>query len=139
MTSMVPAFYFCGMDGYTSPGRRGRLWVWRLHCRRPRSVHSRASKLGRAFSVQAKASTLVTSGIYARIRNPIYVFAGLFIAGLILFAHRPWGLLIFVVYMPVQLLGTRKEHRLATICPISSVRRFRAWWPLDNCINVLVQ
>jgi len=31
-------------------------------------------QLGRAFSVQAKASTLVTSGLYSRIRNPIYVF-----------------------------------------------------------------
>jgi protein-S-isoprenylcysteine O-methyltransferase Ste14 len=69
-------------------------------------------QLGRAFSVQAKASTLVTSGIYARIRNPIYVFGGLFIAGLIMFAHRPWGLLIFVVYIPVQLLRKRQEERV---------------------------
>ncbi len=38
-------------------------------------------QLGRAFSVQAKASTLVTSGLYSRIRNPIYVFGGLAIAG----------------------------------------------------------
>jgi protein-S-isoprenylcysteine O-methyltransferase Ste14 len=69
-------------------------------------------QLGRAFSVQAKASTLVTSGIYARIRNPIYVFGGLFIAGLIVFAHRPWGLLIFVVYIPVQLLRKRREEQV---------------------------
>src|ERR1700760_1279550 len=29
-------------------------------------------QLGGAFSVQAKATTLVTTGLYARIRNPIY-------------------------------------------------------------------
>lgn len=69
-------------------------------------------QLGRAFSLQAKASTLVTSGIYARIRNPIYVFGGLFIAGFIVFAHRPWGLLIFVVYIPVQLLRVRREEQV---------------------------
>src|SRR5665213_3469936 len=40
-------------------------------------------QLGRAFSVQAKASVLVTSGLYSRIRNPIYVFGGLTIAGII--------------------------------------------------------
>jgi protein-S-isoprenylcysteine O-methyltransferase Ste14 len=69
-------------------------------------------QLGRAFSVQAKASTLVTSGIYARIRNPIYVFGGLFIAGFMVFAHRPWGLLVFVVYIPVQLLRVRQEEQV---------------------------
>ena len=41
-------------------------------------------QLGSAFSVQAKASALVTTGLYSRIRNPIYVFGGLFIAGIIL-------------------------------------------------------
>jgi protein-S-isoprenylcysteine O-methyltransferase Ste14 len=34
-------------------------------------------QLGQAFSVQAKASTLVTSGLYSRIRNPIYVWRSL--------------------------------------------------------------
>ncbi len=31
-------------------------------------------QLGRAFSIRAKATRLVTTGLYARIRNPIYVF-----------------------------------------------------------------
>ena len=30
-------------------------------------------QLGGAFSVRAKASTLVTTGLYSRFRNPIYV------------------------------------------------------------------
>lgn len=41
-------------------------------------------ELGRAFSVQAKATTLVTTGVYSRIRNPIYFFGGLFIVGIII-------------------------------------------------------
>jgi protein-S-isoprenylcysteine O-methyltransferase Ste14 len=69
-------------------------------------------QLGRAFSVQAKASTLVTTGIYARIRNPIYVFGGLMIAGVIIWAHRPWWLLIFVFLIPVQLIRVRKEEQV---------------------------
>ena len=32
-------------------------------------------ELGRAFSVRAKATTLVTTGVYSRIRNPIYLLA----------------------------------------------------------------
>lgn len=69
-------------------------------------------QLGRAFSVQAKATTLVTTGIYARIRNPIYVFGGLITSGVIIWAHRPWWLLIFVVLIPMQLLRVRKEEQV---------------------------
>src|SRR5437868_6284404 len=53
-------------------------------------------QLGRAFSVQAKASTLVTTGLYSRIRNPIYVFGALLSVGIFIFMHRPWWLLIWV-------------------------------------------
>lgn len=68
-------------------------------------------QLGRAFSVQAKASTLMTTGIYARIRSPIYVFGGLLILGLFIWAHRPWWLLIFALLIPIQLLRARKEEQ----------------------------
>ena len=60
-------------------------------------------QLGRAFSVKAKASTLVTTGLYSRIRNPIYVFGGLGIAGFFLWVNMPWLLLLFVVVIPMQI------------------------------------
>jgi protein-S-isoprenylcysteine O-methyltransferase Ste14 len=69
-------------------------------------------ELGRAFSVKAKASTLVTTGIYSRIRNPIYVFGGLISVGIFVFVHRPWWLLIWVPLIPLQLLRVRKEEEL---------------------------
>lgn len=37
-------------------------------------------QLGAAFSVSARASNLVTTGLYSRIRNPIYVFGALLIS-----------------------------------------------------------
>ncbi|HKW32523.1 MAG TPA: hypothetical protein VJN92_05935 [Candidatus Acidoferrum sp.] len=42
-------------------------------------------QLGGSFSVRAKAQMLVTHGLYSRIRNPIYVFGGLVIAGIFSF------------------------------------------------------
>ncbi len=69
-------------------------------------------QLGGAFSVQAKASTLVTTGLYSRIRNPIYVFGGLAVAGFFLWANRPWLLLCFVVLIPLQVYRTRNEERV---------------------------
>jgi protein-S-isoprenylcysteine O-methyltransferase Ste14 len=71
-------------------------------------------QLGRAFSVQAKASTLVTTGLYSRIRNPIYIFGGLAIAGFMLWANQPWLLLFFVVLIPMQLWRSRVEERVLT-------------------------
>jgi len=69
-------------------------------------------QLGRAFSVKAKASTLVTTGLYARIRNPIYVFVGLMSVGMFVFAHRPWWLLIWVPLIPLQVFRVRKEEQV---------------------------
>ena len=71
-------------------------------------------QLGRAFSVQAKASTLVTTGLYSRIRNPIYVFGGAAIAGFMLWANQPWLLLLFVIVIPMQIWRSREEARVLT-------------------------
>jgi protein-S-isoprenylcysteine O-methyltransferase Ste14 len=66
-------------------------------------------QLGASFSVQAKATALVTHGLYSRIRNPIYVFGSIMIAGLLLFFLKPEGLLIFLVIIPMQIIRARKE------------------------------
>jgi protein-S-isoprenylcysteine O-methyltransferase Ste14 len=65
--------------------------------------------LGRSFSIVPKATALVTSGIYSRIRNPIYVSGEIFLAGLVLILWRPALLLIMVVLVPVQVLRARRE------------------------------
>ena len=50
-------------------------------------------QLGAAFSVRPKASTLVSTGLYSRIRNPIYVFGSLFVVGIVILIGFPWLLL----------------------------------------------
>lgn len=66
-------------------------------------------QLGSSFSVAAKASVLVTHGLYSRIRNPIYVFGTMLIAGLCLFYEQPLYLLILVALVPMQIIRARKE------------------------------
>ncbi len=65
--------------------------------------------LGRSFSIVPKATALVTSGIYSRIRNPIYVFGMIFVAGLVLIVERPELLAIFLVLIPVQIIRAGRE------------------------------
>ena len=71
-------------------------------------------QLGRAFSVRAKATRLVTTGLYSRIRNPIYFFGGLMILGIIIWTGRPWLLLLLAVVIPMQIARSRKEEQVLT-------------------------
>jgi protein-S-isoprenylcysteine O-methyltransferase Ste14 len=71
-------------------------------------------QLGASFSVQAKATTLVTTGVYSRIRNPIYIFGAMFVLGIIIWMGRPWLLLIFAVMIPLQVVRSRNEERVLT-------------------------
>lgn len=69
-------------------------------------------QLGGSFSVRAKAQTLVTHGLYSKIRNPIYVFASLTITGIFLFMGAPRLFWIFVVIVPLQIYRTRNEEKV---------------------------
>jgi len=66
-------------------------------------------QLRMSFSGEARATALVTHGLYARIRNPIYVFGSAFIAGLIVFVGYYYLLLVFVIIIPVQIIRLRRE------------------------------
>ena len=71
-------------------------------------------QLGRAFSVRAKAVTLVTNGLYSRIRNPIYFFGALVFLGIIIWTAQPWLLLFLAVLIPLQMYRSRTEERVLT-------------------------
>jgi protein-S-isoprenylcysteine O-methyltransferase Ste14 len=69
-------------------------------------------QLGDSFSVTPQARTLVTSGLYRKIRNPVYVFGAIGAAGGFLYVGMPqkvlWPLLALI---PLQVLRTRAEAR----------------------------
>lgn len=69
-------------------------------------------QLGKSFAVRAQAKELVTHGLYARIRNPIYLFGSLMILGIFLLLGMPLLLLVFLVLIPLQLFRIRKEERV---------------------------
>jgi len=69
-------------------------------------------ELGSSFSVRPTAQTLVTHGLYSRIRNPIYVFGGLLIAGVFLYINKPRALWLFVAIIPLQIYRARQEEKV---------------------------
>ena len=67
-------------------------------------------QLGGSFAVKAKAKKLVTTGLYSRIRNPIYVFGAMLLVGMSVVLGN-WLLLgLVVVLMPLQAYRARKEE-----------------------------
>ena len=83
-------------------------------------------QLGKSFSVKAKATALVTRGLYSRIRNPIYVFGSIMIAGMLLFFLKPEGLLLFLVLIPMQAVRARKESAVLEAAFGDEYRRYKA-------------
>ena len=81
--------------------------------------------LGRSFSIVPKATALITSGVYSRIRNPIYVFGEIFLIGVVLLLERPKLLLIMLVLIPVQVLRARREAAVLEAKFGDSYREYR--------------
>jgi protein-S-isoprenylcysteine O-methyltransferase Ste14 len=69
-------------------------------------------QLGSSFAARAEARNLVTHGLYSKIRNPIYLFGSIGIAGVFLFLGRPYLLVIFMVLIPLQLFRMRNETKV---------------------------
>src|SRR5260370_28794723 len=65
--------------------------------------------LGRSFSIAPKATALVTSGIYSRIRNPIYISGMIFLIWVALIVERPKLLAVLLVLIPMQIIRARRE------------------------------
>jgi protein-S-isoprenylcysteine O-methyltransferase Ste14 len=65
--------------------------------------------LGHSFSIKAKATELVTTGIYSRVRNPIYVSGVIWVMGLTLIVRKPVIALVLVVIIPMQIVRARRE------------------------------
>ena len=82
-------------------------------------------QLGASFAIKAKARTLVTTGIYSKIRNPIYVFGVVMLAGFVLVLHRPvlWFAVAAIVIM--QLVRARREATVLEAAFGDAYREYR--------------
>jgi protein-S-isoprenylcysteine O-methyltransferase Ste14 len=82
-------------------------------------------QLGSAFSLKAEARRLVTSGLYAKLRHPVYVFGTL--AGLAsLLALQIWPLVALALALaPITYLRARGEERVLAAAFGEEYQRYR--------------
>lgn len=69
-------------------------------------------QLGASFSVAAKARQLVTSGIYSKIRNPIYIFGLVTLTGVALVLQEPAFWIFLVIVVILQTVRARQESKV---------------------------
>ena len=69
-------------------------------------------QLGKSFSVRAEAHHLVTTGLYSKIRNPIYVFGIVMLFGLTLVLQVRMMWVLLVVAVVAQTIRARREARV---------------------------
>ena len=69
-------------------------------------------QLGNSFSITPQATALVTHGLYAKIRNPVYVFSAILLVGLAFFLKDLKFLWVLIVLLPIQVQRARKESEV---------------------------
>jgi protein-S-isoprenylcysteine O-methyltransferase Ste14 len=110
--------------------------------RRPRTVHWFAGlgiaalayplwiaarvQLGTAFSIWPEARQLVTSGLYSKLRHPVYVFGTLASLSSLL-VLQVWPILLFgLALIPITISRMRREEKLLAARFGEEYERYRA-------------
>ena len=84
-------------------------------------------QLGASFAALPKAKALVTTGLYSRFRNPVYLFGGLAHACLFIAWGRAVPLIVFVALYPLhQFFRARKEAKVLEKAFGDEYRRYKA-------------
>jgi protein-S-isoprenylcysteine O-methyltransferase Ste14 len=82
-------------------------------------------QLGKSFSIRPQAHALVTTGIYSKIRNPIYVFGTVMLTGLVLVLQKPDLWILLAVVVVAQTIRARKEARVLEAAFGEGYREYR--------------
>ena len=69
-------------------------------------------QLGASFAVTAQARELVTTGLYSKLRHPVYVFGSLAWLGVVIALVGPRAIAAWIFVMAIQLLRVRHEERV---------------------------
>lgn len=69
-------------------------------------------QLGTAFSAGAVARHLVTGGLYAKLRHPIYVFGTMAFLFVVLALQGPQAVFVWALVIAIQVLRARCEDRV---------------------------
>jgi protein-S-isoprenylcysteine O-methyltransferase Ste14 len=82
-------------------------------------------QLGSAFSFRARAERLVTTGLYARIRHPVYLFGSIAGVAAVLALQVWWLLVLALLLEPLTVLRAVREERVLRAAFGAEYERYR--------------
>ncbi len=86
-------------------------------------------QLGKSFAIRAEARALVTTGLYSKIRHPIYFFAGVAFLGLFVAWGKLFPLIGFLAVYSTQLVRILREEKVLEDAFGEEYRRYkRSTW-----------
>ncbi len=104
----IGLFYFLGKDGLNTNNVVGIIMVVVGYG----SWLAGRIYLGKAYSLLPEAKFLVTTGVYSKVRHPLYVSQLLTLAGVIVYVQNSNLWYIFVVILLIQMYRKKKEEKL---------------------------
>jgi protein-S-isoprenylcysteine O-methyltransferase Ste14 len=82
-----------------------------------------------SFSITVEARSLVVDGPYRWVRHPVYLGEILSAAAVVVWRWSLVNVVLFVIFVAVQLLRSRlEESKLARIFPSYKALKSRSWW-----------
>lgn len=72
------------------------------------------TQLGYAFSLMPKAKYLVTTGLYSKLRHPVYYFSILALIGILIFSWNIYVLIAVIILIALEIIRMRKEEEVLT-------------------------
>jgi protein-S-isoprenylcysteine O-methyltransferase Ste14 len=82
-------------------------------------------QLGKSFSLKPEAHELVTTGLYSKIRNPIYVAGLVIIVGMMLALQKPVLGVVLVAVVIGQTVRARREAQVREAAFGDAYREYR--------------
>jgi len=71
-------------------------------------------QLGSSFQVSAEANNLVKTGLYKKIRHPVYLFGLIFLLGIIIITQKFPLFIVWAVVIVLQVKRIQKEEKVLT-------------------------
>jgi protein-S-isoprenylcysteine O-methyltransferase Ste14 len=71
-------------------------------------------QLGDAFSIFPQSKTIVSKGLYSKIRHPIYLSSIIASLGLCLMYKETWAYFVWLLLIILQALRAKKEEEILT-------------------------
>lgn len=71
-------------------------------------------QIGKAFAVLPEAKGLVKTGLYSKIRHPLYLFIDFFFLGVIIISGISLLLILLLILFIVQLVQSKREEKVLT-------------------------